>query len=100
MTSSKPRNTIFEGLQDPHVYVPLSEHVGPYIRTARKELKMTQAQVGKVLGLSQARMSELETNPGLMSLEQFLRLALVLDIAVYLGPRAEMRKPQEGAPEW
>jgi HTH-type transcriptional regulator/antitoxin HipB len=45
-----------------------------HLRALRKMRGLTQAQLGNQLGVSQARIAEIEANPGLVSFEQLLQL--------------------------
>jgi HTH-type transcriptional regulator/antitoxin HipB len=45
-----------------------------HLRALRKQQGLTQAQLGAQLGVSQARIAEIEANPGLVSFEQILQL--------------------------
>lgn len=45
-----------------------------HLRALRKRRGMTQAQLGAQLGVSQARIAEIEANPGLVSFDQLLQL--------------------------
>jgi HTH-type transcriptional regulator/antitoxin HipB len=46
-----------------------------HLQALRKQRGITQAQLGRRLGLSQVRIAEIEANPGVVSIEQ---LALIL----------------------
>lgn len=60
-----------------------------HLRSLRKSQGLTQAQLGAQLGVSQARIAEIEANPGLVSLEQLLQLLSRLDsgLALETGTR-------------
>ena len=85
---------------DKKLYIPFSDVLTFPLRVARRDLKLTQARLGEMVGLSQNRISELEANPGLMTVEQFLKLAAALRLAVYVGPKAELIHLTENSPEW
>lgn len=59
--------------------IRFSAQLRPHLRALRKKRGLTQAQVGELLGVSQARIAEIEANPGLVSVEQMLQLLSVLD---------------------
>jgi HTH-type transcriptional regulator/antitoxin HipB len=79
--------------------VVTASQLGTMLRSARKGAGLTQAQLASRLGLSQARLSELELAPGSISVEQLLalcaQLGLQLQLAVRVGevtaspPRAD-----------
>lgn len=64
--------------------IRFSAQLRPHLRALRKRRGLTQAQVGELLGVSQARVAEIEANPGLVSFEQMLQLLSVLDAALSL----------------
>jgi len=83
-----------------HLPGQLREH----LRALRKARGLTQAQLGELLGVGQARIAEIESNPGVVSLDQLmkvlsaLRAVLVLrDDALAPSP-APQQKVQEPPP--
>ena len=69
--------------------------VGPLLKAARKESQLSQAELARRVGISQSRMSELELNPALISLEQLLAIFGALGLEVAVGQR-----PGATTPEW
>jgi HTH-type transcriptional regulator/antitoxin HipB len=63
--------------------------LGTLLQSARKSLKLTQAQLGLRLGLSQKRISELELAPGTLSVDQLLAICAQLGVQLSLQPRDE-----------
>ena len=61
--------------------------LGTLLQTARKSRKLTQAQLGARLGLSQTRMSELEIAPGTLSVDQLLGLCAQLGLQLSVRPQ-------------
>jgi len=61
--------------------------LGALLQSARKSRKLTQAQLGARLGLSQTRMSELELAPGTLSVDQLLALCGQLGLQLSVQPR-------------
>lgn len=57
-------------------------HVGDAIRSLRKQRKLTQEQLGDLIGVQKAQISKLESNSGNVTLETVLRVfsALKADI--------------------
>lgn len=55
-----------------------------HLRALRKRRGLTQAQVGARLGVSQARIAEIEAEPGLVSFEQLMQLLSALGVTVSL----------------
>ena len=72
--------------------------LGQLLRVARKQRKLTQAQVAGRLGLSQNRVSHLESHPDELSLKQLLGWCAVLGLELQLAER-ELSWPTT-APEW
>jgi HTH-type transcriptional regulator / antitoxin HipB len=64
--------------------------VGLVLRAMRKSAKLSQKQLAAKIGLSQNRMSELETDPGSMRVDQLLAalsaLGLELQVQTRGGP--------------
>lgn len=54
-----------------------------YVRTARRNLKLTQAEVGERIGVRQSRVAEIERAPGPISCEQLLLVLKALGIQLY-----------------
>lgn len=66
-----------------------------HLRALRKKRGLTQAQVGQMIGVSQARIAEIEANPGLVSFDQLMQLLAALDVTVSLNeaPSAPVSVP-------
>lgn len=64
------------------------------LQSARKARKLTQADVGARLGLSQKRISAVELDPASLRADQLLRLCAVLGLELTI---AEKRAPQPAA---
>ena len=62
----------------------------------RKAFGLSQAEVAARLGISQNRLSELETRPERLTFDRLLALAGVLGLELALGER----KPVEAEGEW
>ena len=50
----------------------------PQLKALRKQRGLTQSQLGALLGVSQARVVEIEAKPGAVSLQQILQVLQVL----------------------
>jgi HTH-type transcriptional regulator/antitoxin HipB len=55
-----------------------------HLRALRKRRGLTQANVAALIGVSQARIAEIEANPGLVSLDQLMRVLSALDATVII----------------
>ncbi len=56
----------------------LAEQLRPQLQALRKQRGMTQAQLGAALGVTQARVVEIEANPSVVSLQQVLQVLQTL----------------------
>lgn len=65
----------------------LSSQLTPLLRSARKGARMSQADLGARIGLSQKRISSLEISPGSMTVEQLLTITGVLGVEIMLQTR-------------
>ena len=75
--------------------------LGAVLQGARKSLKLTQAQLGERLGLSQRRVSELERAPGTLSVDQLMALCAQLGLQLSVQPHARAcEAPEVQAVEW
>ncbi len=64
-----------------------SAQLGALLVNVRKSRKLTQAQLGARLGLSQKRVSELELAPGTLSVDQLLGICAQLGLQLSLQLR-------------
>jgi HTH-type transcriptional regulator/antitoxin HipB len=63
--------------------------VAEILRGRRKSRKLPQAEVAAKLGISQGRLSVLESDPAGLTLERFLVLARLLGLEVVVQDRSE-----------
>lgn len=61
--------------------------LGLLLKAARKRAHLSQADLAARVGVSQSRMSELELNPGSISLDQLLAVSGVLGLELAIGNR-------------
>jgi HTH-type transcriptional regulator / antitoxin HipB len=69
--------------------VTTATQLGSLLQSTRKSHKLTQAQLGSRLGLSQRRVSELELAPGTLSVDQLLAICAQLGLQLSLQQRDE-----------
>ena len=67
--------------------ISVPSQVGLVLRAVRKSAKLSQKQLAGKLGLSQNRVSELETNPGSMRVDQLLAVLSALGLELQVQPR-------------
>ena len=88
--------------------VRFPDQLRQHLRALRKRHGLTQAQLGALIGVSQARIAEIESNPGLVNFEQLMKLLSVLGVSLTLqedadalaatrvpASKAPLRKPHE-----
>ena len=74
--------------------------LGALLVNVRKSRKLTQAQLGARLGLSQKRVSELELAPGTLSVDQLLAICAQLGLQLSLQLREDNQPAQGSAAAW
>lgn len=90
--------------------VRFPDQLRQHLRALRKRNGLTQAQLGALVGVSQARVAEIEANPGLVNFEQLMKLLSVLGVsltlheevtalAATLAPAAKASKPKASKPQ-
>ena len=52
----------------------MADQLRPQLQALRKKRRLTQAQLGEVMGVTQARIVEIEANPGVVSLQQIMQI--------------------------
>ena len=68
--------------------VRFPDQLRQHLRALRKRHGLTQAQLGARIGVSQARIAEIEANPGLVNFEQLMTLLSVLHVTLTLQEEA------------
>jgi len=90
--------------------VRFPDQLRQHLRALRKRHGLTQAQLGALVGVSQARIAEIEANPGLVNFEQLMKLLSVLGVSLTLqeeaaapaatrAPAAKASKPKATKPQ-
>ena len=64
----------------------IPSQLSSHLRALRKAKGWSQAELGRRLGLSQARVARIEGEPLSISVEQLLRVLAALDVGVALEP--------------
>ncbi len=78
----------------------MAEQLRPQLQALRKQRGLTQTQLGKMIGVTQARVVEIEAHPGAVSLQQVMQVLSVLGATLvirttdteYLKPLQEARE--------
>jgi HTH-type transcriptional regulator / antitoxin HipB len=61
-----------------------SKQLASHLRSLRKSLGLTQAQLGMRLGIEQARVAKIERNPGSISVDQLLEILTALQTTAFI----------------
>ena len=66
----------------------LPEQLGPHLRALRRARKLTQRDLAARLGVTQARIADIEANPAVVSVRQLMTILAALGVDIALRPRA------------
>lgn len=69
-----------------------------HLRALRHAKGLTQAQLGRLIGLDQSRIAKIERNPRLVSVGQILKLLSALGVQVALQPMQAAQPLQAARP--
>ena len=75
------------------------EQLASLLQSMKASRKLTQAQLGEAMGLSQARISRLLGNPRNITVDQLLTLLMLFDAELVVRPRSEGRATAPDARE-
>jgi HTH-type transcriptional regulator / antitoxin HipB len=64
--------------------IRLADQLRAHLRSLRKQRGLTQAQLGQRLGIGQVRVAEIEARPGLVSVDQLVKLLSALGAGLVL----------------
>ncbi len=77
-----------------HSYpIQLAEQMRQHLKALRKKRALTQAQLGQLIGVSQARIAEIEAAPGLVNFDQLLKILAALNVSLALQEFDGASKP-------
>lgn len=71
-----------------------------HLRSFRKARGLTQAQLGRLVGIDQPRITRIERNPGRVSVHTLLQLLTALRVRVLLEPLDTSGISQEHPTDW
>src|SRR4029450_12116537 len=79
------------------------EQLRQHLKSLRRARGLTQAQLGKLLGVGQVGIANIEQDAGAVSMEQFMRLLAALDGRLVVRAEvpaqvSEPRRPRKAAP--
>jgi len=66
-----------------------TEQLRQQIRSLRKKHRLTQARLGALIGVTQARVVEIEANPGAVSLQQIMQVLNALGAGLVIRDAQE-----------
>ncbi len=75
----------------------IPDQLKPHLRSLRKGRGLTQSGLGELVGVKQARIAEIEANPGAVSLDQLVQLLAALGATLHLHA-VEVATAQAGKP--
>ena len=76
-----------------------TEQLRQQLRSLRKKRGLTQAHLGALIGVTQARVVEIEANPGSVSLQQVLQVLHALGAGLVLRDLLADAAPDQGSGE-
>lgn len=68
--------------------IRLADQLRAHLRALRKQRGLTQAELGRQLGLSQVRIADIEAKPGAVSVDQLVRILSLLGATMILRNQA------------
>ena len=74
--------------------------LGPVLRSLRKARGWSQAELGRRVGLSQERISAIESRPEKVNLDTLLTLAMALDAELSIGARVHAATAPASGEQW
>ncbi|MET0333579.1 MAG: helix-turn-helix domain-containing protein [Rhizobacter sp.] len=79
-----------------------ADQLRPQLQALRKQRGMTQAQLGAALGVSQARVVEIEASPGTVSLQQVMQVLQALGASLVIHDHGPLtaREPDRPQGQW
>jgi HTH-type transcriptional regulator/antitoxin HipB len=71
-----------------------------HLRSFRKARGLTQAQLGRMLGIDQSRITRIERNPERVSVQTLLQLLTKLRVRVLLEPLDPLKASDDRPTDW
>jgi HTH-type transcriptional regulator / antitoxin HipB len=71
-----------------------------HMRSFRKARGLTQAQLGRVVGIDQTRIARIEKNPDRLSVHTLLQLLAALRVRVLLQPPDPSKSSDDHPSDW
>ena len=74
-----------------------AEQLRQQLRSLRKKRGLTQARLGELIGVTQARVVEIEANPGSVSLQQIMQVLCALGAGLVIRDAQADAASREGS---
>lgn len=71
-----------------------------HLRSFRKARGLTQAQLGRLVGIDQSRIARIENSPGRVSARTLLQLLTALHVRVLLQPFDPSKSSDDHVADW
>lgn len=71
-----------------------------HLRSFRKARGLTQAQLGRLVGIDQTRIARIEKNPDRVSVHTLLQLLVALRVRVLLQPLDSTKSADDRPTDW
>lgn len=71
-------------------HITTSGQLGPFLKHLRAQRGLSQAQLGKKIGLSQERISRIENHPEAVTFDQILTVLMALDATLTVEPQRSL----------
>jgi transcriptional regulator with XRE-family HTH domain len=85
------------------LWLQTPQQLAEHLRSFRRSRGLTQAGLGRLVGLDQTRIAKIERDPRVVSLGQLMKLLAVLGVRILLEPAEPEGRADfvaENAPEW
>ncbi|HSW20275.1 MAG TPA: helix-turn-helix domain-containing protein [Ramlibacter sp.] len=85
--------------------VQTADQLSAHLKSLRKAQSLTQAALGKRIGVKQVRIADIERDPGSISVEQLIAILHALDARLFVGTATPAAgsgplTAQEPTPSW
>ncbi|BBB61959.1 hypothetical protein UNDKW_3686 [Undibacterium sp. KW1] len=96
---------VLEGMNIMDYRISLATQLSSHLKSLRSQQGLSQAALGKLLGVGQVRIANIENNPGAVSLDQMLSILHLLGCGLSIYKRDENKtatdKPDnDTTPDW
>jgi len=75
-----------------YLVIQSPSQLSAHLRSLRKTKRLTQGQLGAMIGLDQTRVAKIERDPTLVSLGQLMKVLSALQVRILLEPNRDREK--------